>query len=111
MDDRTCDTSGVAEYKPSEELVAARAAMDDAKATADAMVKAATDRFHNAIAADAAVETNNIVDIAAWLNFTSTYVSRIARAKGVKPRVDVEPPRRRKSTPDPEADHGGPPPA
>lgn len=91
------DTPDVA-YEPSEELKAARVAMDEAKATAEAMIKAAQERLHKAIAADAAIETNNIVDIAKWMDWSSRYVSRIARAQGVKARVDVEPPRRRKQT-------------
>lgn len=98
----TWQTADVA-YEPSAELRAAKEAMEEAKAAAKKLIEERTDRLHKAIAADAAVETNNISDIARYMKWSSTYVSRIARAEGVPARVPVEPPRR-KRTPEAESD-------
>jgi len=96
----------VADYKPSDELRAAREAMEEVKAVTDEMIKTATKRLHKAIAADAAVPTNTIADIARFMDWSPNYVSRIARAGGVPARVDVEPPKRRTVKRRPRDDHG-----
>lgn len=96
-----CQTADVP-YVASEELRAAKQAMEEAKAAAKKLVDDATERLHKAIAAEAAIETkNNITDIARFMGWTSTYVSRIAREQGVPARIDVEPPKRRKRKAEP----------
>jgi len=90
-----CDTADVA-YQPSEKLLAAQKAVEEAKAAAKKLIDDATAELNAAIAEEV-TGAPTVTDVANHLGWSVGYVRRIARAKGVPPRVDVEPPRRRRS--------------
>lgn len=87
-------TADVAAYEPSADLRKAVAAMDAAKAKAKAIIDAATERLHQAIADEVAKPTRP-ADVARFMDWHPGYVRKIARDRGVAPHIDVEPPRRK----------------
>jgi hypothetical protein len=89
MTTELCETPLVPAYEPSDELRQAKQAAEETKAASDAAVV----RLHQAIADE--VVNNRTADVARFMNQHPGYIRRIAKAHGVEPKVDVEPPRRR----------------
>jgi hypothetical protein len=111
MTQSVCDTHDVAAaYEPSDELRAAREALEEVKAVTKKMLDEATERFHKAISDEVAKPTRP-ADVARYLGWHAGYVRKIARDHGVPGFLDVEPPpprRRRRPSSEPETgkDHG-----
>jgi hypothetical protein len=93
-----CHTLDVTAYEPSDQLRAAREAMEEVKAVTKRMLDEATERLHQAIA-DEVAKPNKPADVARFMGWHAGYVRKLARERGVPAYMDVEPPppRRRSS--------------
>ncbi len=100
-----CDPAGVAKYEPSDELRTAKEAFDEAEAVRDAKLEQLYDAAADELRKRPDVATTAL---ATYLNRSDGHVRREVRKRGLKPRVDVEPPRRLKSTPEPGHDPSPP---
>lgn len=93
-----CDPADVAKYEPSDELRTAKEAFDEAEALRDAKLEELYDAAANELRKRPNVATTALAN---YLKRSDGHVRREVRKRGLKPRVDVEPPRRRPS-PEPE---------
>lgn len=102
-----CETAEMPAFEPSDQLKAAMAHLEAEKKRARAIITAATHVLYDAIADEMKAKPEvGPTEMGNYVGYSDGHVRRVARQRGVKPRVAVEPPRRVKSTPDPEADHG-----
>lgn len=100
-DTLTCDTERMAVIQPDEEFVREANAFRAASEALEARRKALAPRI--------AAQVKRGVQLARVgreCGYTPEHIRRIAREHGVEPAIDRKPPTGRKSTPDPEADHG-----
>lgn len=88
-------------FEPSDQLKAAMAHVKAEKKRAREIISAAIQELYDAMAAEmisrpdiGPTEMGNVV------GYTDGHVRRVVRKRGVKPRVDVEPPKRRRRDPD-----------
>lgn len=96
-----CDPAEVAKFEPSDELRAAKDAFDEAKAVHDAKLRQLYDAAADELRKRPGVTTTALAN---YLDRSDGHVRREVRARGVQRRVNVEPPRRLKSTPEPDHD-------
>lgn len=98
-----CDTSEMPTFEPSPELKAAIEHVKAEKKRAKEIDEAATQYLYDAIAREM-IDRPDVGNtaIGTFFGYSAGHIRRIGRDRGVPAKVDVEPPKRRKSTPDPE---------
>lgn len=100
-----CETAQVPPFEPSDQLKAAVEHVAAEKKRAREIVSAAIRVLYDAMATEMKARPElGPTELGNYLGYSDGHVRRVARERGVKPRVDVEPPKRRKSTP--ETDQG-----
>jgi hypothetical protein len=98
-------TAEMPTFEPSEQLRAAEAHLEAEKTRARGIITAATRLLYDAIAKEMIAKPEvGPTELGNYLGYSDGHVRRIGRERGVKPRVDVEPPKRRKADPEPPAD-------
>jgi hypothetical protein len=100
-DTLTCDTERMAVIQPDEEFVREANAFKRASEALEARRKSLAPKIAQQVAKGV-----QLARVGRECGYTPEHIRRIAREHGVEPAVDRKPPTGRKSTPDPEADHG-----
>lgn len=96
-----CETAEMPTFEPSEQLTAAIQHLEAEKERARAIEAAATQKLYDAIAAEMIARPEvGTTELANFLGRSAGHVRRIGRERGVPAKTDVEPPRRKPSTPD-----------
>lgn len=91
----------MATFEPSDQLKAAIAHVAAEKKRARAIVAAATQVLYDAIAAEMIEKPDlGTTELANYLGRSAGHIRRVGRERGVPAKTDVEPPRRKPSTPD-----------
>ncbi len=96
-----CETAEMPTFEPSDQLKAAIDHLEAEKQRARDIEAAATQHLYDAIAAEMIKRPDvGTTALANFLGYSAGHVRRIGRERGVPAKVDVEPPRRKPSTPE-----------
>jgi phytoene/squalene synthetase len=112
MTAQTWETAQMPAFEPSDQLKAAQAHLKAEKKRAREIITAATHVLYDAMADEMKAKPElGPTELGDYIGYSDGHVRRVVRERGVKPRVDVDPPKRRgrRSSPEPETgqDHDG----